>query len=143
MQHEYFIFSGEEKIGNVLVQQQGLYYRIRCRCDLTGAVRYKLIASCGSNTADLGLCVPKDNRFGVDTAIPVKRLGQGELSFSLVPKHSRVEGNFIAVSADEPFGYVRQLQQAHLAKRDGFVGVELQTDKDNPTGQWSEPITSE
>lgn len=146
MQQEYFIFSGEEKIGIVLVQQQGLYYRIRCRCDLTGTVRYKLIAGCGNNSVDLGLCVPKDNQFGVDTAIPIKRLGQGEMRFRLAPKHSRAEGNFLAVSADEPFGYIRQLQKAHLFHRDGNVGIALdgdQSSSDAPTGQWSEPITSE
>jgi hypothetical protein len=146
LQQEYFIFSGEEKIGAVVVQQQGLYYRISCRCNLTGSVRYKLLASCGNLSADLGLCIPKDNQFGVDTAIPVKRLGHGELSFRLVPKHSRVEGDFVTVSADEPFGYIQQLQKAHLVHREGVVGIALcgdQSSMDNPTGQWSEPITSE
>ena len=146
MQREYSVFSGEEVIGKVLVQRQGLYYRISCRCQLTGTVRYKLMASCGENTADLGLCVPHGRQFGVDTRIPIKRLGEGSMSFRLLPKHSKMDGRFVPVSPDEPFGYIRQLQKAHLATRDGTVGVVLAEDQksiDSPTGQWSEPITSE
>ena len=84
--------------------------------------------------------------FGVDTRIPIKRLGEGSMSFRLLPKHSKMDGRFVPVSPDEPFGYIRQLQKAHLATRDGMVGVVFAEDQksiDSPTGQWSEPITSE
>ena len=146
LQSEYLVASGNENIGNVQVQRQGLYYQIRCRCCLTGCIRYKLLASCGENSADLGICVPKDGVFGVDTKIPIKRLGEGTLSFRLVPRHSKVEGSFVPISPDEPFSYIRQLQNAHLEKQDGCIGVVIPQDQnssDRPTGQWSEPITSE
>lgn len=146
MQKEYSVFSGGETIGKVWVQRQGLYYQIRCRCDLTGTVRYKLMASCGDITVDLGLCVPQDKQFGVDTKIPIKRLGEGTLSFRLIPRHSSLEGRFVPVSPEEPFGYIRRLQMAHLALQGGAIGIlfaETQSSSDNPTGQWSDPITSE
>ena len=138
MQKKYSILSGDAVVGKVQVQRQGLYYQISCRCELTGSVRYKLIAHCGDNTVDLGLCVPKDRQFGVDTRIPIKRLGEGMLSFRLVPRHSGLQGKFVPVSADEPFGYIRSLQSAHLARQDGQIGVVLPEDqsaRDNPTGQ--------
>ncbi len=144
LQQEYSIRSGEETIGKVLVKLQGLYYRICCRCQLTGTVWYKLLARCGDNTVDLGLCIPVDGGFGVDTRIPIKRLGEGELTFRLVPKHNPLEGKFVQISPDEPFRHIRQLQKAHLARQDGHIGVVLtedQSSKDKPTGQWSEPIT--
>ena len=129
MQEEYSIFSGGEEVGRVFVQRQGLYYRICCRCRLTGAVRYRLIATCGENTADLGLCVPQGDRFGVDTRIPIKRLGEGAISFRLLPKHSSLEGKFVPVFPDEPFGYIHQLQKAYLARQDGVVGIILKEDQ--------------
>lgn len=95
---------------------------------------------------DLGLCVPHSDGFGMDTRIPVKRLGEGELTFRLLPRHSKPDGAFIPVSPEEPFGYIQKLQQAHLAQQDGLVGIivnEDQNSSDSPTGQWSEPITSE
>ena len=144
MQNEYLIFSGGEAVGKASVQRQGLYYAIRCRCKLTGAIRYKLIASGGENTVDLGLCVPMGDRFGVDTKIPIKRLGEGALSFRLQPRHNELRGRFIPVSPEEPFRYIRQLQTAHLARQDGVVGIvipEGQNSSESPTGQWSEPNT--
>ena len=138
MQQEYSILSGNETAGKALVRRQGLYYSICCRCRLTGLVRHKLLVSCGENTVDLGLCVPHGNEFGVDTKIPMKRLGGGELTFHLVPKHNELTGKFAPVSSDEPFGYIRRLQEAHLARQDGLIGVILtedQNSRDNPTGQ--------
>ena len=146
MQQEYMVLSGGETIGKVFVQRQGLYYRIRCRCSITGTVKYKLIANCGENTVDLGLCIPHSDGFGMDTSIPMKRLGEGELTFRLTPKHNMLEGEFIPVLPEEPFSYIQKLQQAHLAEQDGLIGIvvnEDQISKDNPTGQWSEPSTDE
>ena len=141
---QYSVFSGEEEIGKAQVQQQGLYYHIRCRCKMTGAVRYKLLVRCGENNLDLGLCVPHTDGFGVDTKIPRKRLGEGTMTFYLTPWHAA--GTFLPVSTDEPFGYIHQLQNARLAVRNGIVGIILddrQNSMDKPTGQWSEPNTSE
>ena len=146
MQEEYSVLSGDETIGKVFVQRQGLYYRIQCRCSITGTVKYKLVAKCGGNVVDLGLCIPYRDGFGMDTSVPIKRLGEGELIFHLKPKHNETKGEFIPVSPEEPFGYIQKLQQAHLAQQDGLVGIavnEDQNSKDSPTGQWSEPSTSE
>lgn len=146
MEQAYFIRSGDEIIGRVMVQRQGLYYRICCKSKLTGAVRYKLVVSCGDNTVDLGICIPLEDGFGMNTRIPVKRLGEGTLIFQFVPKHTELQTQFVPVFPEEPFGYIRQLQNAHLAKQDGHVGIEFTEDqrsRDNPTGQWSEPSTSE
>lgn len=146
MQQEYLVLSADKPVGKVSVQRRGLYYSFCCRCKLTGAAGYKLIASCGENTVDLGLCVPHGAEFGVDTTIPIKRLGEGDLTFHLIPKRSKLEGKFVPVSADEPFCYIRRLQNAHLARQDGLVGILVTKDQmetDSPTGQWSEPNTSE
>ena len=138
MQQEYSVFSGDEEIGKVFVERLGLYYRIRCRFALTGDVRYRLLAECGENRVDLGLCVPQGSVFGVNTKIPIKRLGEGELHFRLMPKHQKADGKFVPVKPDEPFSYIRQLQNAHLAKQDGHLGIVLpenQNSRDKPTGQ--------
>ena len=138
MLQEYPAFFGNEEIGKVFVERLGLYYGICCRCTLTGSVRLKLMAECGENRVDLGLCVPQGSLFGVNTKIPIKRLGEGKLQFHLIPKLQKIDGRFVAVSPNEPFAYIRQLQNAHLARQDGHLGIALaenQNSRVKPTGQ--------
>ena len=114
--------------------------------DFLSTVKGSLLACCGDHTVDLGICVPHGDRFGIDTKVPIKRFGEGTMTFRLVPKHNKIEGTFLPVSPDEPFSYIQKLQQAHLATQGGLVGVvvtEDQSSKESPIGQWSEPITEE
>ena len=62
-------------------------------------------------------------RFGLSTKVPIKRLGQGTMRFQALPKHRKLEGEFIPVYPEEPFAYLTRLQNAFLAVRDGQVGV--------------------
>ena len=84
---EQELFFGDRSVGRVLVERQGLYYVFRCRCALSGETAFRLFASCGEKQEDLGVLVPMGDSFGLDTRRPVKRLGEGELSFRLVSKH--------------------------------------------------------
>ena len=43
----------------------------------------RLFVRCGSREENLGIVVPMDGGFGLDTRIPVKRLGEGEMEFRL------------------------------------------------------------
>lgn len=60
-------------------------------------------------------------------------------------------GAFYPIETDMPFAHLEELEQGILASRDGQTGVLIpkeghrvdQTFSDSPTGQWSEPITSE
>lgn len=84
---EQELFFGDRSVGRVLVERQGLYYVFRCRCTLSGETAFRLFASCGEKQEDLGVLVPMGDSFGLDTRRPVKRLGEGVLSFRLVSKH--------------------------------------------------------
>ena len=106
-----------------MVQRQGLYYCFCCRCRLTGEVLYRIEVSCDGRREDLGILIPVGDRFGLSTKVPVKRLGQGTLRFQALPKHRKLEGEFIPVYPEEPFAYLTRLQNAFLAVRDGQVGV--------------------
>jgi hypothetical protein len=119
----YDILLGGESIGTAQVQRQGLYYIFDCRCDLSGEVVYRITVRCGENTQSLGIPVPDGNRFRLRTKIPVKNLGEGELSFRMVPKHANTDEKFVPISPEEPFRYLKRLQNAFLQVRDGKVGV--------------------
>ena len=114
---------GDKTIGTAAVGREGLYYRIRCRCDLSGETVCRVLVRCGSREESLGILVPQDGSFGLETRIPVKKVGEGKLSFSLAPKHRSVEGIFVPLSPEEPFRYIAMLKKAYLAKRDGRIGL--------------------
>lgn len=122
---EYKIRQSGKTIGWVLVEKQGLYYHIRCRCELTGEVMHKLVVRCGTAEENLGVCVPVDGMFGVDKMIPCKRLGEGTPEFILLPKHENLTGKFVAVYPEEPFAYLSRLKGAYLAHQAQQLGIVL------------------
>ncbi len=117
------ILLGGRSIGVAQVRREGLYYCFDCRCRLSGEVLYRLTVRCGERTENLGIPVPEGGRFVLRTRIPVKRLGEGELLIRAEPKHGELGGKFIPLSPEEPFRYLRRLQDAFLQVRDGQVGI--------------------
>lgn len=121
----YDILLGAESIGKAQVEKEGLYYRISCRCRLSGEVPYKVHAACAGKCEDLGLLVPQNGAFALTTRLPIKRLGEGQLEFKAVPRHPKYEGEFIPISVEEPFSYLSRLENAYMQIRDGKIGVIL------------------
>lgn len=119
MEGNYGVQFGNRMAGKVQVQRQGLYYRFQCRCQLSGDVVCRLMVSCGEKQENLGVVVPLDGGFGLDTKLPVKRLGEGQMVFHLVPKHETVAGKFIPISPEEPFSYIARLKEAFLEQKNG------------------------
>ena len=117
------IKHGSSSIGKVTVERQGLYYRITCRCSLTGDVMHHLVVTSGEKREDLGTLVPFDGAFGLEKRIPMKKLGEGEPEFHLLPKHSSPNGKFFPVYPEEPFSYMARLNNAYLEIRNDQVGI--------------------
>ena len=120
---EYDIRLGNETVGTVNVERQGLYYCFSCRCRLSGSVMYRLCVSCGGHHENLGVLVPMGDRFGLDTKLAVKRLGQGPMGFMALPRHPPVQRHFVPIRPEEPFAYINRLQNAYLEIRNGQIGV--------------------
>ena len=122
MLQEYAVYMGSEKVGTACVTKEGLYYRISCRCRLSGSVPCCITARAAQET-DLGLCVPLEDRYGLETRIPIKSVGEGDLDFRVFPKHRVRPEQFIPISPEEPFAYIARLKDAHLARRNGQTCV--------------------
>lgn len=138
MVKDYEVFFGSQPVGRVQVTKQGLYYRFFCRCRISGDVVCRLFAQCGENRENLGVVVPVEDGFGLDTRIPAKKLGEGEMEFRLIPKTEQVsQGKFVPISPEEPFLYIQRLQNAFLAYQDGKPGAVIPQERaiSNPTGQ--------
>ena len=117
------IKDGASSVGEATVEQQGLYYRISCRCHLTGKEMHRLMVICNEKQEDLGTLVPMDGVFGLEKRIPVKRLGEGIPEFMLMSKDRAQKGKFIPVYPEEPFSYMSRLKDAYLERRNGQLGI--------------------
>lgn len=129
MRLDYIVNFGKDPAGKVQVIRQGLYYCFHCRCQLTGAVMCRLEAVCGAHRENLGVLVPMDGGFGLDTQVPVKRFKGEEFSFQIIPRHHRPEGIFVPISPEEPFAYIARLKDGFLEVKNGQAGVVLAMEK--------------
>lgn len=123
MDGTYEIMLGGESVGQAVVRRQGLYYRFSCRCDLSGEVIYRITVTCGGKSESLGIPVPKDGQFHLDTKLAASRLGEGEPKFAAVPRRPDLGGMFVPISPEEPFRYLHRLENAFLARKDGQLGI--------------------
>ena len=138
MEGIYDIFRGGEKIGKAEVRREGLYYRFRCCCDLTGEVMYRLTVTCGEKTENLGIPVPDADSFHLNTRLPVSRLPAGTPEFRAVPKHEPLQqGLWVPISPETPFAYIERLEHAVMERRDDQVGILIsdESPQDNDPSQ--------
>ena len=123
MDQNYTVTVCGKQAGKVVVQRQGLYYHVHCRCCLTGDNMYRLVVTCGTIRESLGILVPEGGSFVLDTRLPVKRIGEGKLAFALIPKHEISSGSFVPIHPEEPFAYIARLKESFLILRDGQPGI--------------------
>lgn len=130
MEQNYEVRFGNEAVGKVQVLRQGLYYRFHCRCRLSGEVVCRLRVRCGDRAENLGVLVPMDGGFGLDTRLPVKRLGEEPMEFRILPRHDRASsGKFVPIYPEEPFAYIERLKEAYLVRQNGQIGIVIPEEK--------------
>lgn len=123
LESSYCVTVGGNHAGKVLVRRQGLYYHFSCRCRLHCDTIYRLVVSCGNHRENLGILVPDGDGFILQTKLPVKKLGEGDLSFTLVAKQESVAGTFVPIHPEEPFAYIARLKESFLILRNGQPGI--------------------
>ena len=123
MEGKYSVTVDGSHAGKVVIQKKGLYYHFSCRCCLPGDMLYRLVVSSGGIQENLGILVPKECGFGLDTQLPVKRIGKGQPTFFLVPKQQSLSGIFIPIKPEEPFAYISRLKRSFLVLQNGESGI--------------------
>ncbi len=121
----YPVYFGKQAVGKVQVLRQGLYYRCCCRCQCCCRILCRLVVRWGEGTESLGIVVPMDQGFGLDTRLPVKRFGLGEPEFILTPKLEKAL-QFHPIYPDEPFAYIARLKEGYLTYKEGQAGIVLE-----------------
>ncbi len=125
MEGTYDVKLGSQMIGSVAVKKHGLYWIFDCHCTLSGEVMYDLMITAEDRQEKLGLLTPANGSFELRTRIAAKRLGQASPVFTLKPRHNFLDDNFIPIRPEEPFCYLSRLENAHLARKTGQIGIVL------------------
>lgn len=125
MEKSFCVTVGGNPVGKVTVRRQGLYYQFSCRCDLIGNSLYRLTVTCKTGRIYLGILVPENGGFVLNTKVPVKKIGEGDMSFSLVSKHDDRQGSFAPIYPEEPFSYLSRLKTSFLVYENGVPGIQI------------------
>lgn len=119
----YPILMDGQTVGTATVRREGLYLLFTCQCHIGGKLLYEIIAFDGQHRENLGVLVPVDGEFYLQTRRPAKRFQPGKLVFQAAPKQSRPKGIFVPLVPDVPFTHVHRLQDAFLEVRGGQLGL--------------------
>lgn len=121
LNQEYDLYYNNKKVGFVQLSKNGMYYLLKCRFHLDRPGKYHLFARCGNEERDLGTCVPYGRELGIERCLPIKKIGEGQLLFTV----AEAEENdlFVPVSADHPFPQLDRLVDGCFAVRCGVKGI--------------------
>lgn len=122
------ILLNDHRVGYAELNRKGLYYEIHCVCEPPENIPYKILVQCGKQKVDLGICVPYDNGFGLRTRVPVKRLGDGEMTFHLVKK--KQDSVFVPIVQDHTFPHMDKLCDSRLVTENHQVGICITAEED-------------
>ena len=107
----------DRQVGYAQVKQEGLYYRFSCACTPPDGAIYRIYVSDGKNRRDLGICVPKDGEFVLNTRVPCKYINGENLSFEL--SSEKQDAISVPIKSGESFAYLDQLETARLRVTNG------------------------
>ena len=123
----YSIFFDNAKVGTVTVEIQGLYCCVHCCCCLPKDKIYIVWVRNNEQREKLGVCVPSENGFQLDTKIPIKRLPKGDLSFYIEPKETDRKDTIVPLAPNEPFGYLAELRNASFIMEDDQPALSIKS----------------
>ena len=118
MEGTFSVYLEGQTVGEVTVRREGLYYCFQARCRLKGEDVCRLTA----NGEKLGILVPVGEGFGLETKRPAKQFS-GDWYFQVIPNRPVLEGRFIPIKPEEPFGYLNRLKDGYYCSRNGQPGI--------------------
>ena len=108
------LYHNERRIGTVMVEKLGLFYKITCRFRCRDIDRVRLYAISANRYIDIGLCSCDGNEWGTEKSIAVKHVGDSIERFCLVDE---CINSGIKVEEGKPFSMLEKLTHAQLDVR--------------------------
>lgn len=117
------VYDKKSIIGKVDISQEGLYYRVKCRCHLPKEKQYVFCLATEKEELSLGICIPVSEEFGINTRFPQKKLPGTVIKAFIRPKEQEKTRVFIPLEVGKPFPDIRQLMKYRIGLEAGQIGV--------------------
>ena len=111
----YQLYLDNKQVGTAMVIKEGLYYRFSCVCNLPMDCIYKVMVSDGSSVVKLGVFIPENDKFRLNSRIPIKKLLGDDLYF-IIEKNNVIISK---VGNNVEFAHLDRLENARLKTTDG------------------------
>ena len=125
--------------GRASIFPEGLYCRIRCKCEAFIKKPCRIILHTGERTIDLGTCLKSGGAFIISTRIPRKMINMEDVRFIVELKDKAQVKDFVQIDTEKPFPHLDRLEEArmiNIANRTGICFTDqypIQQDNDqNP-----------
>lgn len=122
---DYSVFLAGSPVGQAIVTQEGMFWRVRCHCKASADVPFTLQAAWGEEILDLGLLANSGEELTVTARINKKKVPQGKPVFRILVKHRNTVEQFLPISPEEPFAYLSKLKDAYLIYKGNQPGIAL------------------
>lgn len=108
-------------IGEVVCYPDGLFYQIKCKCELITDDIYRLMVSDHNVVLSVGICMPQGDHLILNKRIPSKYLNGEVFEFWITP--SKKNTTFLPVDHNGTFTEFRSLENACLQIINGQTGI--------------------
>lgn len=115
---EYPIYMNQNVVGKAQVEQEGLYYRVRCTCDVSANSTYRICADSEAGIFNVGICTPKGNQLIADKRVAIKYISADDLSF-----HAISDDKIKRIICEQPFSELSKLQAGRMIEIGAEVGI--------------------
>lgn len=85
--NQYPIIFDDREVGRAEMEKQGMFFVVRCFCNLKCSRSSRIYIDDGTKKMDLGLCIPIKNGIGLTTRIQVNHIDIDHISFFLTEEH--------------------------------------------------------
>ena len=101
-------------VGKVWVTSEGMYWLVKCFCDIAIENVYAVTAKENGNTKELGICVPRRNGPSIVARVPKREINMTSASFYLSCKETAGKNEIFSLDPDMPLCCISQLDRAFL-----------------------------
>lgn len=125
----YPVYMGEESIGKVQLQKNGLYYRIECECALPGSRIFRLYAECGDWKYRIGIPVPEGDSYKLRVNIRFEKLQTDDLRFFVATDEDQATQQRIPIFEEKPCQQMAILEVMVFDRYNGRPYLRLKSDQ--------------